>query len=555
MARPGFWIFSPLRDIAFVLLTPLGILLAFAAARRGGWMDGLIAFGLAMAMAHYFPGMLRAYGDPALFRRFRIRLIVAPVFLIAVTSLFAYLNLHIILLIATVWAVWHWMMQIYGFARIYDAKTSPAARTPARLDQLLCLLWFGMSAIVLNNTLPTYVMNLYWSGGPRVPAQIFTSLTQVWLVITLVVTLFYIVRTVRLLHKRAWPNPLKFVLLISTFIYLAYTVSIIEQPVMGMVMFEAWHDIQYLAIVWMFNVNRARKGPDAGRFTQFLFRPRAVMVIAYVGMCLAFGSLTHAWHLFQDDTVIRIIVGLVSATAMFHYYLDGFIWKIREKETGQALGVAVSEPAVAVRRTIPAWATHALLWLLFIIPAAVFFVVESNGRRATPLRVYEDLAKSFPDSARVNDELGRQLVAEGRTREARQYFQRALKIAPDMLQPRLTLGVLLADEDDFDGAIPHFEYALKIDPENAQVHNQLGMVFGEKGDLSKAKAELERAIAINPRYALAHNNLGILLRELGDLEQARIHQEEAVRIDPKTPEFQYQLGLTVSRLYNSGVSH
>src|SRR5262245_56719262 len=132
-AASGFCIFSPWQDIAFVLLTPLGILLAFAAARRGGWLDGLIAFGLAMAMAHYLPGMLRAYGDPALFRRFRTRLIVAPLFLLTTTAGFAYLNLHIIVLIATLWAVWHWLMQIYGFVRIYDAKAVPSARFPSRL--------------------------------------------------------------------------------------------------------------------------------------------------------------------------------------------------------------------------------------------------------------------------------------------------------------------------------------------------------------------------------------------------------------------------------------
>src|ERR1700682_475230 len=74
--RSGFWIFSPLQDMAFVLLTPLPILLTFAAARRGGWMNGLITVALALATAHYLPGILRAYGDRALFRRFRVRLIL-----------------------------------------------------------------------------------------------------------------------------------------------------------------------------------------------------------------------------------------------------------------------------------------------------------------------------------------------------------------------------------------------------------------------------------------------------------------------------------------------
>src|SRR5436190_18572201 len=83
-AGSAYWIFGPVQDLAFVLLTPLLILGTFAAARRGAWMDGLLAFALALATAHYLPGILRAYGDRALFQRFRVRLIVAPIFLFTV---------------------------------------------------------------------------------------------------------------------------------------------------------------------------------------------------------------------------------------------------------------------------------------------------------------------------------------------------------------------------------------------------------------------------------------------------------------------------------------
>src|SRR3954470_12654467 len=101
-----YWIFGPFQDMVFVLLTPVLILATFAAARRGAWMDGLLTFALALATAHYFPGILRAYGDRALFRRFRVRLILAPLFLFTVTATFAYLNLHIVLLLALLWGQW-----------------------------------------------------------------------------------------------------------------------------------------------------------------------------------------------------------------------------------------------------------------------------------------------------------------------------------------------------------------------------------------------------------------------------------------------------------------
>src|SRR5215472_9129748 len=103
--RRQLWIFSPLQDMTLVMFTPILILLAFAAAQYGAWMDGLLAFALVLAMAHYLPGMLRAYGDRALFLRFRIRLIAAPLLLVATTTWFAYLNLHVVLLLAALWGM------------------------------------------------------------------------------------------------------------------------------------------------------------------------------------------------------------------------------------------------------------------------------------------------------------------------------------------------------------------------------------------------------------------------------------------------------------------
>jgi tetratricopeptide (TPR) repeat protein len=533
-----YWIFSPLQDLTFVLLTPLPILLAFAVARRGGWTDGLLTFGLALAMAHYLPGILRAYGDTALFRRFRLRLIAAPVFLFSVTAWFAYLNLHIVILIALLWGQWHWMMQVYGFARIYDAKADPEARTSSRLDQLICLTWFGMCVFVLNNDLPSYVTRFYESGGPLLPAYALAGFSRGWLVLTAVATLVYAIQTVQVIRKGGAPNPLKFVFIAATFVYLSYTVSVIERPLMGLVMFEAWHDVQYLAIVWLFNLNRARNASDAGPMIRFLFRPKAILIMTYVGLCLAFGSLTYAWSLFENPGIVRIAVSLVTATGMLHYYLDGFIWKIREKETRQSLGVELEgqrAPATSVP-IIPSWIRQAALWLLFGIPGTLFFVIESKGKPVPKLVIYENVASAFPQSVSAHYQLGRELQDVGRLREARVHYERALESAPNMLPARVYLGMLLSDQGDFAGARPHLEQALSIDPDNASVHNNLGIALDELGDLQNAKKHLELAVQINPRYALAHNNLGIVLAKLGNNEEARAHRERAAAIDPRFAE-------------------
>src|SRR5262249_16885910 len=162
--------------------------------------------------------------------RFRTRLTVAPLVLFTVTGVFAYLNLHIILLVALFWGQWHWMMQVFGFARIYDAKAKTRARTPPWLDHVTCLLWFRICVFVLNTDLPTYLTNFYQSGGPRIPAEAFTWFTRAWLIATIVLTAVYLMRTVATIRQGHTPNPLKFIFVAVTFIYLAHTAGVAERP-------------------------------------------------------------------------------------------------------------------------------------------------------------------------------------------------------------------------------------------------------------------------------------------------------------------------------------
>ena len=551
MFRSGsrYSIFSPVQDAVFLLLTPLFILIVFSAARRGRWLDGLLAFVLALAMGHYLPGMLRAYGDRVLFRRFRLRLILAPLFFLTVTTWFAYYNLNFVFLIVGLWGAWHWTMQVYGFARIYDAKSAASAgpRTSSVwLERLVCVFWFGMCVFVLNNVLPIYVTRFYENGGPPLPAAAFVWLTRVWFALTVVVTVLYLAHTLRRFRSGESPNPLKFVLIAGTFIYLTYAASMLDQPMVGYAMFESWHDIQYLAIVWMFNINRVRRTREAGSFLGFIFRPRAILVVAYVAMCLAFGSLTHAWRFFEDATLARVAAAFVVAMALLHYYLDGFIWKIREPDTrGVLVGsdAGATEPSGHSRPPlIPAWLGHALLWLFFVAPAAALFAMQPETGVRRPMQVFESLVDTFPDSPDPHFELGKQLQEAGRLREAKVQFEKVLALSPESYPALVQLGVLLVDQGNFAEASPYFERALKVDPDNAQLHNNLGIALDEQSDLVNAKTHLERAVAIDPHYALAENNLGIVLAKDGDFESAKTHYERAIEIDPTLVDAHKRLG-------------
>jgi Flp pilus assembly protein TadD len=551
----NYWAFGPIHDLAFVLLTPLAILLTFAIAGRMNWLDGLIAFALASAMGHYLPGILRAYGDRALFLRYRFRLIVAPLFLYGFTLLMAWLNYNFVFLLVGIWGAWHWTMQVYGFARIYDARSGLEGTTSPLLERALCILWFGMSVFILNDVLQVYFADFYRSGGAVLTATSVWWFTRVWLWVTVAVTVAYTIQTLQVLRAGGRPNPIKFIFIAITFIYLKYTASQIDRPVVGYAMFEMWHDIQYLSIVWVFNLARARKSPEAGKFIRFLFRPRAVLAIGYIALCLGFGALTHAWRLFEDNTWIRLAAAVVPGTAMLHYYLDGFIWRIREPETRVALGVDATQQEESARpslRRISGRIRHALLWLLLLVPGVVFLVMESNSSDARPpLYVYQDLVETFPDSPHAQFELGRILQDMGQLREARPHFERSLALSPNDYLTLTRLGALLADQGELKGAQTMFERALKIDSTKAELQNNLGTVLDELGELPAARIHLESAVALDPDYALAQGNLGIVLGRIGDLNGSVSHLEKSLQIDPLQPVMHNSLGESLLKMGRS----
>src|SRR5438046_4956315 len=84
------WILAPWQDLVLFVGPPLLIIPAFLAAQTRWRVEELSLFVASFgAIGHHLPGMLRAYGDRALFQRFRWRFCLAPVFLAATCLLFA----------------------------------------------------------------------------------------------------------------------------------------------------------------------------------------------------------------------------------------------------------------------------------------------------------------------------------------------------------------------------------------------------------------------------------------------------------------------------------
>src|SRR2546421_1163709 len=193
-ASRKLWILDSWRDLILYVGTPLLLVPAFALAQARWSPQDIYLFVAAFgAMGHHLPGMIRAYGDRALFERFRWRFILAPLFLLVTCVAFYWWDLKGIILVVFFWGVWHGMMQTYGFCRIYDAKTGSFARLNRRLDFWLCAIWFA-TAVVASPLRMFDTPDVFYSrGGPLISPGGLQTAPRGFFFLSLAVSIFFLV--------------------------------------------------------------------------------------------------------------------------------------------------------------------------------------------------------------------------------------------------------------------------------------------------------------------------------------------------------------------------
>ncbi len=121
------------------------------------------------------------------------------------------------------------------------------------------------------------------------------------------------------------------------------------------------------------------------------------------------------------------------------------------------------------------------------------------------------LSASYPDTlANAWNNLGLLDTQEGHAGEAVRCFQEAVRLSPDHLIALNNLGNAYRLLKNWDEARKAFEHALEVNPADAEANYGLGMVFAQADDAVRAYEYLQRALKSRPAYPEALNNLGIL---------------------------------------------
>ena len=532
--KPNLWILDGWRDLILYVCTPLVILPIFVLAQTRWSAEDIYLFVAAFgAMGHHLPGMIRAYGDRALFQRFKYRFIFAPIFLVVVCTAFFLWDLKGIVLVAFIWGVWHGMMQTYGFCRIYDAKVGSFAALTRRLDFALCGVWFATAVLLSSQRMTDTLESYYSAGGPFIPPGLLRGAQQGLFGLALAVSGVFLANFIWMWSRGKRPSPVKLVLLITSISFWWYCNNIVASVLVGIALFEVFHDVQYLSLVWIYNRKRVETDSSIGGFMRFVFRRSGSLVGVYVGLIFAYGALGYFKAGVGIDVVKRILTGVVTASALLHFYYDGFIWKVREKSTRQSLGIGGGTADVSTKGFLPSWALHAAKWAaVFVIPLGVLWYREVHipGNQLERLAM---IAADLPSSSRAHVNYATALQEAGQADQAAEEFSTALRFNPDSAKTHVSLATVLMGKGNLEEAQTHFDEALRIDPNNAEYHSGHVYLLEQLGRIEEAAAESEAAVRLAPKSAQARYSYGAFLEKHERLEEAIAQYREALQADPR----------------------
>jgi tetratricopeptide (TPR) repeat protein len=294
----------------------------------------------------------------------------------------------------------------------------------------------------------------------------------------------------------------------------------------------------------------------------FLFiyfgRRRKYLVVGwlwYVGTLVPVIGLVQVGAQARADRYMYIpVIGLLVILA---WGVKDLVSKWRHLRIAAALAAAVVLPAAAVctRLQLSHWKDSAALFKHALDVTTDNFVMENNyanllsdtGRTEQAIEHYQKALKLRPWSAEVYTNLGNALMDLDRLEDAIEHYKKAVTLAPDLAAAHHNLARALARNRANAEAIVEYREAVRLKPGYAEAWSGLGFELARQGVLEEAVECYNKAIAIEPDNIIAHGRLGLALAALRRDDEAIEQFRIVLKARPDDFEMHFNLGFLLER--------
>ncbi len=339
-AAPGgvsAWLKDPLFDLSFI--AGIALLASVMAGITVFWpalfLPMLTAHTWLFGYEHLVATYTKLVGRPEDRARYR-RLIwyVPPLVLLGLYDMGRTYGLTGLYVLYFLGQFYHTVRQSWGLAQQYRHRAGGLPWDSVRLSEVT--LWSVPVWGLLHRCAQQpdeFLFQPFWL--PRVPA----FLVQLAGGVSCALWLYWIYTRVRAYRRGQLALGHTLYLLSHLLIYMG-SYLLIRELCTGWLLVNVWHNVQYIAFVWMYNRRRFAPGPEIARRTSilsWLSQPGYLRATLYFGATLALAMplyyLLPLLGMKLDELLKNVAVPTAFTLGLtltfYHYIVDGIIWKRR----------------------------------------------------------------------------------------------------------------------------------------------------------------------------------------------------------------------------------
>jgi Flp pilus assembly protein TadD len=153
------------------------------------------------------------------------------------------------------------------------------------------------------------------------------------------------------------------------------------------------------------------------------------------------------------------------------------------------------------------------------------------------------IVRTTPDSHLGRNMYGKDLLDQGRNREAEEEFRKAIAIKPGYYLAHSNLAMALNYQSRYEEAEAEYRTTLRLNPDYAEAHSNLGVVLWLSGRSDEAIAELRAAVLMDSMNPYFHYNLASILKRSGQIPEALAEYQKTAALNPGHTDAQINIGI------------